>query len=201
MKLYAFQMSPNSRRVQLALEELGVQYEYVNVDLSKAEQKAESYVALNPNARVPTLVDGDFVLWESHAINEYLAGKYPEKRLGGESPAERGEIAKWCFLNAAHFGPANAKVFQHTMRLPEDQRLPRLVEEGRTEGNRVLALLDQALAGKEWLVGGRITLADIALVPTVAFTPMLGFDLSKLANVNAWLARIKARPAAKKMFM
>src|SRR5262245_10204350 len=113
MKLYGFPMSPNSRRAQLVLEELGLAYEYVTVDLMTGAQKKPEYLALNPNGRVPTLVDGEFVLWESHAIGEYLAEKHPTKRLGGSSPAERGEIGKWTYLNAAHFGPAFARVFAH----------------------------------------------------------------------------------------
>jgi glutathione S-transferase len=204
MKLYGFPMSPNSRRAQLALEELGIAYEYVTVDLMKGEQKAPAYLALNPNGRVPTLVDGEFILWDSHAIAEYLAAKHPDKKLDGTTPAERAEVAQWTYLNAAHFGPAFARVFAHTMRLPEDQRIPRVAEEGRAEATRVIGVLDQALRGrdgqpKEWLVASRITVADLAFGATLPFASMLGFDLSGYPSVASWLERLMARPSFKKV--
>lgn len=200
MKLYGFPMSPNSRRVQLTLEEIEEPYEYVTVDLTKGEHKQAEYLALNPFGRVPTLVDGGYVLWESHAILQYLAAKYPEKGLDGGNPHEKGEIAKWLFANAAHFGPAAARVFAHTIRLPEEQRMPRVAEEGRAEVTKVLGVLEEALKGKEWLVSARLTLADIAFTPTLAFAPMLGFDLSQYPHLSAWLDRIRDRPSYKKIY-
>jgi glutathione S-transferase len=198
MKLYGFPMSPNSRRAQLTLEELGLPYEYVTVDLMTAAQKAPEYLAVNPFGRVPTLVDGDFTLWESHAILEYLVAKHPESGLGPKTPVERGDISRWMFLNAAHFGPANAAIFAHTIRLPEDQRIPKLAENGKIEGNRILGVMNAALEGKTFLVGERLTIADLSIAPAVMFAPMLGFDLSAYPNVAAWIERLKARPAFKK---
>ncbi len=200
MKLYGFPMSPNSRRVHLVLEEVGEPYEYVEVDLTKGANKAPEYLALNPCGRVPTLVDGGYVIWESHAILQYLAAKYPKHGLDGDGAPERGEVAKWLFLNASHFGPAFARVFAHTIRLPEDQRIPRVAEESRAEVTKVLGILDAALAGKEWLVSGRRTLADLAYAPTLTFAPMLSFDLSTVPQVEAWLGRMKERDSYKKVY-
>lgn len=199
MKVYGFPMSPNVRRVLVVLAELGIDHELVPVDLMAGAHKQPDYLAVNPNGRVPTLVDGDLVLWESHAIIGYLAAKKPEARLDGESPAERAEIQKWMFQNAAHFGPAFAGIFSHTIRLPEDQRIPRIAELGRAEAERTFAVLDAALAGREYLVGGRFTLADAAYAPTLSFAPMLGFDLARWPNVAAWAARLAARPSVKKV--
>lgn len=199
MKLYGFPMSPNSRRAQLTLEEIGVAYEYVAVDLASGAHKGPEYLAINPFGRVPTLVDGDFTLWESHAILEYLAAKHPEAGLGPKTPVERGEISRWMFLNAAHFGPANAAIFAHTIRLPEDQRIPKLAENGRAEATRIFGVLDAALAGKTFLVGERVTLADLSIAPAAAFAPMLGLDLSTYPNVTAWIERLKSRPSFKKV--
>ncbi len=198
MKLYGFPMSPNSRRAQLTLEELGLPYEYVTVDLMTGAQKAPEYLAVNPFGRVPTLVDGDFTLWESHAILEYLVAKHPESGLGPKTPAERGDISRWMFLNSAHFGPSNAAIFAHTIRLPEDQRIPKLAENGKVEGHRILGVMNAALEGKTFLVGERLTIADLSIAPAVMFAPMLGFDLSAYPNVAAWIERLKARPAFKK---
>src|SRR5262245_33198234 len=109
IELHGFVMSPNTRRARLMLEELEVPYRFVNVDLMTGEQKGEAYRTLNPTARVPTLVDGDFKLWESNAILVYLAEKHPERKLIGDSPRERGEVARWMYMNAAHLSPSVAR--------------------------------------------------------------------------------------------
>jgi glutathione S-transferase len=85
MKLYGFPMSPNVRRVQIALEEAGRAYELIPVDLTQGEHKKPDYVSMNPHGRVPTLVDGDLVLWESHAICDYVAALCPESKLSGQN--------------------------------------------------------------------------------------------------------------------
>ncbi len=199
MKLHGFAMSPNTRRVRLMLEECGEAYEFVDVDLMTAEHKSDAYRALNPTARVPTLVDGDFVLWESNAILEYLAAKHPETKLGATSPRETGEIARWMFMNAGHLSPNVARIFAHTIRLPPEKRIAQLVDEGRAEVDRSLGALDPALAGREYLLG-RVTIADLSIGPTLSAAPMLGIDLSRFPNVVAWYARMSARPVYKKHF-
>lgn len=197
LKLHGFPMSPNTRRALFALEEVGAAYELVAVDLMTGAQKAPSYLALNPTGRVPTLVDGDFVLWESSAILEYLAARYPDKKLGGQSPRDTGEIARWMFMNAAHLSPNVARIFAHTIRLPEEQRIVRLVAEGREEVDRSLRAIAQRLAGREYLAD-RFTLAEIAIAPTLSAAPMLGIDLGRFDGVAAWMQRITARPAWRK---
>jgi glutathione S-transferase len=198
LKLHGFPMSPNTRRALFALEEHGLAYELVTVNLMQGEQKAPAYLALNPTGRVPTLVDGDFVLWESNAILEYLARAHPEKKLGGASPRDTGEIARWMYMNAAHLSPNVARIFAHTIRLPEDQRIPRLVTEARAEVDRCLHALAGRLAGNEYLAGA-FGLADIATAPTLSAAPMLGLDLARFPPVAEWMRRIEARPAWQKI--
>ena len=88
IKLHGFPMSPNTKRALLGLEEVSAHYQLVPVDLMAGEHRRAEYLALNPTGRVPVLVDGDFVLWESNAILQYLASSHPEKKLGGESARE-----------------------------------------------------------------------------------------------------------------
>lgn len=192
-------MSPNTRRAMLALEEAEIAYEHVEVDLMGGEQKRDPYRALNPTARVPTLVDGDFVLWESNAIVEYVAALAPGKRLAGENPRERAEIARFAYMNAAHLSPNVARIFAHTIRLPEAQRIASVVEEARTEVDRCLLALDMRLRTHEWLVGDRITSSDIAILPVLANAGMLRIDLSGFAGVSGWLGRMLQRPSWKKI--
>jgi glutathione S-transferase len=198
LKLHGFPMSPNTRRALFALEEHGAAYDLVTVDLMSGEQKSEAYLALNPTGRVPALVDGDFVLWESNAILEYLAALHPEKALGAQSARERGEVARWMYMNSAHLSPNVARIFAHTIRLPEAQRIPRLVEEARGEVDRCLKAMEGRLTGREYLVD-RFSLADIAVAPTLSAAPMLGIDLSRFPSVAAWMKRIAARPAWQKV--
>lgn len=199
MRLHGFPMSPNTRRALLMLEECGAPYELVAVDLMSAAHRAPPYLELNPTARVPTLEDGALRLWESNAILEYLAARYPERKLGGQSPEEIGEIARWMFMNAAHLSPAVARIFAHTIRLPEDKRIPQLVEEGRAEVDRCLSPLDARLGGRDFVLD-RLTIADLSLAPTLAVAPMLGIDLVRYPNVSAWSKRMAERPAWAKVY-
>lgn len=199
MRLHGFAMSPNTRRAQLALEETGLPYELVPVDLMAGAQKQPDYLALNPTGRVPVLVDGEYKLWESNAILEYIAALAPEKGLAPRTPRERGELSRWMFMNAAHLSPAQAHIFAHSMRLPEDQRIPKLVENGRIEVDRCLGPLNAHLTGRDFLLD-RFTIGEIAISASLGMAAMLRIDLSKYPNVNAWLERTGQRPSWKKVY-
>ncbi len=198
LKLHGFPMSPNTRRARFALEEHGVAYEFVPVDLMSGEHRSPAYLALNPTGRVPTLVDGDFLLWESNAILEYVAALHPDKKLGGQSPRDTGEIARWMYMNCAHLSPNVARIFAHTIRLPPEKRIPQLVDDARAEVDRSLGAMAKRLAGRPYLAD-RFSLAEIAVAPTLAAAPMLGIDLGRFADVAAWMARISERSAWKKV--
>jgi len=200
MRLHGFAMSPNTRRAQLGLEEAGIEYEFVAVDLMSGEHRGDAYRGLNPTARVPALVHGDFILWESNAILEYVAALKPEIGLGPANPRERAELSRWMFMNASHLSPAMAHIFAHTIRLPEDQRIPKLVENGRTEIARCLGPFNQRLsAGGEFLLD-RLTIADLSIAATLGAAAMIGVDLSPYPNVVEWHSRIRARASWKKIY-
>jgi glutathione S-transferase len=200
VKLYGFPFSPNTRRVLFMLHEVNAPHEFVPVDLTQGEHRTPEYLALNPNGRVPCLVDQDFILWESNAILQYLAARFPEHHLGGERPRERADIACWLFLNAAHLGPAVAHIFAHTMRLPEEKRIPALVESARAELARCFGVLEGKLAQSPWLAGTNFTIADISVAATTSVAPMLGIDLSPYPSLAAWDRRVAERPAYRKTF-
>jgi glutathione S-transferase len=198
IKLHGFPMSPNTKRALLGLEEVSATYEFVPVDLMSGEHRRAEYLALNPTGRVPVLVDGSFVLWESNAILQYLAATFPDKKLDGDGPAGRAKVAQWLFMNAAHLSPAFAHVFAHTIRLPEDKRIPQLVENGRVEIERGLKALEGQLASGPYVLGA-LTIADLSLAATVAVAPMLNVDLSVHPKVAAWMQRMQERPSFKKV--
>jgi glutathione S-transferase len=198
IKIHGFMMSPNVRRALVMLEECGLPYEVVPVDLMSGEQRSPAYLALNPTGRVPTMVDGDFVLWESNAILEYLAARHPEAKLGGQSPRDTGEIARWMYMGAGHLSPNAARIFAHTIRLPPEKRIPQIVEDARVEVDRSLRAMEGQLTLRDYLVD-RFTIADIALAPSLASAAMLSIDLKPFPRVSAWLERITSRPSWKKI--
>lgn len=199
IRLHGFPLSPNTRRALFGLEESGLPYELVPVDLMTAQHKSDEYRKLNPTARVPVMVDGDFVLWESNAILEHLAARVPEKGLGPKDAHERGRLSQWVFMNAAHLSPALAHIFAHSIRLPEEQRIPQLVTNGRAEVERCLRPLDAHLAGRDW-VADRFTIVELSIVPSLSVAPMIGVDLTQYPNVFAWLGRIHERPSYRKIY-
>ncbi len=106
MKLYGFPLSPNTRKVIAVTKHLGLPLELQVVDLGKGEQRRPEFMKLNPNAKTPVLVDGDFVLWESTAIMEYLASKKPGNSLWSNDARQRADISRWLCWTIAHWGPA-----------------------------------------------------------------------------------------------
>jgi len=190
--------SPQSRsiRPRWLLEELGVPFEVKLVSLTDNDQKKPEYLKLNPNGAVPTLVDGDLVLWESAAICQYLADKYPEKRLAPpvETP-ERGKYYQWIQYAMSGIEPPAVTIFMHTMRLPEAERVPALVDAAKTQLGGVIKIVDDALAGREWMLGSQFTAADVMVGSTLVWCQMMGIVGDRYANVPGYLARCGARPA------
>jgi glutathione S-transferase len=190
--------TPQSRsaRARWMLEELGVPYEVKKIDLAAGEQKRPEYLRLNPNGTVPTLVDGDFVLFESAAIVQHLADKFPEKHrappLG--TPA-RGLYYQWMHYAMATVEPPLVTIFMHTIMLPEAQRLPRLVDEGRTAVGPALDLLEQKLAGREFILGDELSAADVMLGSTLGWARMMQIVADDRPNLTAYVLRLASRPA------
>ncbi|MDX1519129.1 MAG: glutathione S-transferase N-terminal domain-containing protein, partial [Gammaproteobacteria bacterium] len=125
MKFYHFPVSPNSRRALAVACHLGIDMELITVQLPKGEHLKPGFVKLNPNHKIPTLVDDDFVLWESGAIMLYLAGKKPGNDLYPDDPRVQADIHRWLFWNAAHWNPAcGIYVFEYLVRKFTDQGDP-----------------------------------------------------------------------------
>jgi glutathione S-transferase len=194
MKLYHHPLSTFARRIRMQLMEKGVSIDEQLVDMVKAEHKAPVYRALNPYGRVPVLCDGDFVLYESSAIMDYLESVFPEPPLLPASPQGRASVAM-------HIKLCDLEIGTHTRGLIFPRRfLPRerwdLVtqEKARASIARHLEVLDAQLKGKTYLVEERYTLADLAYTPFMAFLPLL--ELPPPPHVARWLALIEARPSA-----
>jgi glutathione S-transferase len=190
--------SPQSRsiRPRWLLEELGVPHEVKLVSLQAGDQKKPEYLKLNPNGTVPTLVDGDLVIFESGAICQYLADKFPEKQLAppGGTP-ERGKYYQWIHYAMSGLEPPAVTIFMHTTQLPEAERQPKLVENARTQLAAAIKVVDDALAGRDWMLGSQFTAADVMVGSTLVWAQMMGAVGDQYPNVAGYLGRCAGRPA------
>jgi glutathione S-transferase len=202
MLLYDFAFSPNCRKVRSVAYELGIELDYVPVNLVKGEQRAPDFLAKNPNGRVPVLQDGDFLLWESAAILRYLAGKQKAgaPALVPSSIREQVDMDRWLAWQGAHLSPAMAKVgFERIVKKLTGQGVPdqARIDEGTAEFVKLSAILDASLAGREY-VAGPLSLADFALAAHYSLAGMSGLDLNPYPRVSAWLSRVLARPSMRR---
>lgn len=194
MKLYH---SPQSRSVRprWLLEELGVPYELVTLDMAKKDQKSAEYMKIHPHGVVPALVDGDIVMFESAAICLYLADKYADKNLApAVGSPERAAYYQWMVYSIATLEPPVLQVFLHTVMLPEEQRSSEIAQNAREQFKDVARVLTQALRGKEYLVGNQFSAADVMIGSTLAWSHFMGL-LNDQHALEAYVKRLSARPA------
>ncbi|WP_346837823.1 glutathione S-transferase family protein [Microbulbifer sp. SAOS-129_SWC] len=194
LKLYG---TPPTRvlRVMWLLNELGLEYESHPVDLMKGEAHTEDFLALNPAAKVPVLVDGDFVLTESAAIQLYLAEKYPEAGFIPQSLEERAQMYRWLFFLVTEIEQPLWRIARHTSLYPEDKRLPQDVELAQRECRRMVAVLEQHMQGREFIVGERLSVADFNAAHTLDWADAAQL-LDDAPRLREYLQTLYARPTA-----
>jgi glutathione S-transferase len=195
-----FYYSPMSSatRVQWVLEELGVPYEKVRLDLSAGDQKKPDFLKINPNGKVPALVDDGVAMFESSAILIHLGEKYGvAKGLWPEaSTAARAHALSWTVWSTVTLAANTFRYMQNSSeRFPAEQRNALQAEAARKEIDANLAVLDAQLAGRHYLLGEHFTLADVACASIGAMFARAGVDVSAWPNVSAWIARCMQRPA------
>ena len=192
--------SQHARRAHIALIELGLDFEIVSVDFAKGDNQSETYLAHNPNGKVPTLEDGDFWLWESNAIMAYLADKVSGQRLYPTDARARAEVNRWLFWESAHFGNACVTLTWERVVKPffmKQDPNPALVEHGEANLRRFGAVLDRQLAGKEYVVGS-LSIADFALGSILMYREPAKMDLEAFPNIKRWIALLESRESFKK---
>ena len=187
IRLYGSPMSGNVHKVRMALAFLGIEWEEEAVDA--AERQGEAFRALNPMAQIPVYVEGDFVLRDSQAITAYLAARHRPGEWDGHTPEERGEITVW--LSHAANEIFNGPALLRAERL-FDWSIDR--ERAQAVAARILPVVDAHLASRQWLVGERLTIADITASPYLALAPDGGIDLEDWPHVRDWTRRIAALP-------
>lgn len=197
MRIYDFPLSPNCRKVRAVVYELGLSPEFVPVNLFRGEQHAPEIAALNPNARLPILVDDEFVLWESNAIAAYLANG---TALLPATRRERADVERWADWQLAHLGPAIGKVaYQRFVKPLTGQGQPdaKIVEEGAADYAKATTVLDGSLGSKEY-VAGRLSIADFLLASMFSIAATAGLETARFPRVDAWLGRMLARDSMKR---
>jgi glutathione S-transferase len=200
LKLYHYPQT-RSIRPRWLLEEIGAPYELVRVDLAAGEQRTPEYLKLNPNGTVPTLVDDDLVLFESAAIVQYLAEKFPQAHLApAVGTTARGKYYQWIHYAMSALEPPAVTIFLHTtgapLGQPPPERFPQLVPTARTQLNAAINVLDNELAEKEFILGGNFSAADVMIGSMLGWCFMLGMAGEDARNAQAYLGRLATRPAA-----
>ncbi len=188
--------TPNGWKVSITLEELELPYELHAIDLSSGEQKKPWFTAINPNGRIPAIVDrdnGDFAVFESGAIMIYLAEK--AGRLLPNDPKGRSQVIQWLMFQMGGLGPMMGQANVFTRYFPE--QIPAAIDRYRRESRRLLEVLDGHLAGNEWLAGD-YSIADIANWSWAHIHEWPGVDVSGLDNLRRWMDAVAARPAVQR---
>jgi glutathione S-transferase len=163
LRLYARRTSSNSQKVLWFLGELAIQYEFVDTGGDAGGLDAPEYLALNPNGRVPTLLDGELPVWESHAILRYLAAAHGGGAYWSPDPATRSQVDRWMDWSQSQFDASFMALFWGYYRTPEANRDNRANQLHAKRCRSYLRLLDRCLSEHDYVVGDRLSLADIPI--------------------------------------
>ena len=192
--LYTFP-TPNGYKPAILLEELGMSYTLTRVDIGAGEQFKPEYIALNPNSKIPTIVDSEtgLTIFESGAILLYLAEK--ANQFLPTDPAGRWAVTQWLFFQVANVGPMFGQLGHFVNSASEP--IPYAMQRYEKESQRLLGVLDRTLEKNEYIAGD-YSIADIATFPWVAVYEDLELDLDDYPNVSRWVEAVLARPAVQK---
>ena len=188
--------TPNGYKVSIMLEELKLPYNVIAVDLVKKEQKKAEYLKLNPNGRIPTIVDREnenFVVFESGAILIYLAEKTGQ--LLPEQPEKRSKVLQWLMFQMGGIGPMQGQAHVFYRYAPE--KIEYAINRYQKETLRLYQVLDNQLKNKEYLADD-FSIADIATWPWVRRHRWAGIEIKKFFNLRRWMGNLENRPAFQK---
>lgn len=196
LKFYYTPMS-SATRIHWALEELGVSYEKVRLDLAAGDQKKPEYLALNPNGKVPLLVAEGEPIFESLAILLYLGERFGVDKGLFPSPSPARAVAfKWMAWGSVTLTEALFRYMRNTSeRFAAEERNAKAAETAKSDIHTALGILDAHMADKQYMLGNDFSLVDVSIVSLVPFMARIGIDTGSYANINAWVGRCMARPA------
>ena len=200
LKLYTFPLSPNHIKVAAVLHHLGLEFQPVVLDLTKRESFAPEYADTNPNSMIPTLVDGDFTLWESTAIITYLAEKSGSDLMPTEV-RERAEVVRWLSWQMCHWTPALGTIaFERLAPYFFEGYITdeAAVEKALLQLKRFATVLDGHLKDRSFVANDRLSVADFALAAAAVHRNRAQIALDDYPHLQSWLGRIEALPAWQK---
>ncbi|MGE0580344.1 MAG: glutathione S-transferase family protein [Reyranella sp.] len=194
IKIYGPSASRASRALWI-VHELGIPFEHIAVEMK--DLKSPEYLKINPNGKVPTLVDGDFKLFESMAINLYLAEKHGKEGFFPASAEDRAICTQWSFWGMTEVEKSLLTVLIDMFMTPPDKKKPEAVAEALKALPKPFGVLNGALEGREYLLGTKFTVADLNLASICSWAKPIKYDFGPFPNVQAWLDRCLSRPAYK----
>jgi glutathione S-transferase len=202
LELYVFPPSPRAFKVMAVANYLGLDPTMRILDLIKGDQRTPQFAALNPNMRMPVLKEGDYVLWESNAIAQYLAAKKPESGLYPQSERARLDVTRWQFWDLAHWDPTCAIfLFEHLIKpviLKTGEPDPAAVAKGAELFHRAAKVLDGHLRGKRFVTGDTLTVADFSLGAPLNLAIMGRYPIEAYPEIKRWHGGLSALPAWQK---
>jgi glutathione S-transferase len=202
IELYVFPPSPRAMKVIAIANHLGIETTLRMIDLVKGDHKTPEYAALNPNMRMPTLKDGDYVLWESGAIAQYLAGKKPEAGLLPSDERGRLDVTRWQFWDIAHWEPAcTVYLFEnlvkpHVLKAGDPDQAA--IAKGAEAFHRNAKVLNDQLRGKKFITGDKLTLADFFVGAPLHYAEKAQLPLQTYGEIRRWYAALSALPSWQK---
>jgi glutathione S-transferase len=197
MKLHSIHNSNNCRRVNATIQHLGLEVEIIEKNMG--DLKTPEYLGFNANGKVPTLIDGDFNLWESRAIMQYLASKKPSA-LWPTDEKRRADIARWQFWEASHLSRGTgAYAFEKLFKkiFMKQDADPAALAVGEKEWRTFAPVLDEQLKGKKWITGDDLTLADFSVGACFSYAEASGLPWNDYTNIISWWGRLNEIPAWK----
>ena len=194
MKLYGFGPT-RSLRALWGLRELGVEFEFIPVNLQAGEHKRPEFLAINPAGKVPVLIDGDLVLPESAAIVLYLAEKYPEKGLMPTRLEQRAQVYRWVLFAVTELEQPLWRITKHSFLYPEEKRIAKDIDLAREDFTAMAAVLERHMAGRQYIVGDRISAADCVTAYLMDWANEQQL-LDSFPNLKAYLQRMYKRSTA-----
>jgi glutathione S-transferase len=194
MKLYEFAPT-RSIRVRWTLQELGIDFEAISVNLLTGEHRSPAFLEINPAGKLPVLVDGDMVLTESIAIVLYLAEKYRDKGLIPADLQQRAQLMRWLLFTTTELEQPLWRIARHTALYPEDKRLPGELALAREDFVAMASILEEHMSDRQYVVGDTATIGDFVLAFTLDWATMAKV-LNGFPRLEAYVDDMYARPRA-----
>lgn len=200
MKLYVMPVSPNVRKAQAVVNFLKLDLDIIETDVMAGDLSTDEYLGINPNGKVPTLVDGDFKLWESNAIAQYLAQTADNNDLFPDDLIKRMDITRWQFWESNHYNKAVGSIVWETkikplFKIPGDPDETK-IEAALVDFHRFASVLNNQLDGKDFITGDTLTLADLSVgaMSALVLSKSSRVPLEKYPNIKSWYLRLEAIP-------